>query len=275
METQPQIIITRRERNIGIIGVVILRLLLFGIAGGVMYYKQMLTVKENFISALNSELTEITISDSLKGKQIAVMEDINAKTILSLNTTNGTLKALQDEIRRVEKKLDKGSSVTVAATSTQYSSVDSSLNTITGISASVDSILRKFNQYPIYTDTVDDNFNGWIKGTIKIGHNFTDYNLSTFDTLALTVGVMKRDKGFKNLFKPKKPYADISSRNPYTNIDDTRTFRVTMPRKKRFVFFAGGGIMPFAVVQSYDGQRTVIGYGGGFVVGIAYKIAEF
>ena len=270
------ITITKRERNIAIIVLVVLILLLCGLAVYTSNLRADRDTKVDLITNLNQELEVISISDSTKGAQVRVLEDKNTDMILAMNATNSTMKALQDEIKRVEKKIDKGSSVSIISSGSQFNAVDSSKTIVSGISMAVDSILSKYNQYPIYTRLLDStSFKGWLTGSIKIGHNFSDIRIITRDTVAVTIGYNKRAAGIKNWFKPKEPFAQVHSKNPYSEVTDFMAYRVSLPKPKRFAFVAGGGVLPFAVVQSYDGQRAIVGYGGGFMVGVVVKIAEF
>lgn len=160
-------------------------------------------------------------SDSLHVARIAVIEAEKNKSFLKIKSQDSMILFLQSEVKRVNKKLKEGSSVTVVQSNTNVH--DSSPTTVTP------SIIYK-DKFPVYKTSKNTL---WSDIAITANKDSIHYDLTIRNKYSVVIG-----------YEKNVPYAEITNFNPYSETKDMRTYSVIMPAKKRIGigFHAGYGI---------------------------------
>jgi hypothetical protein len=184
------------------------------------------------------------------GEQVAsikVLQTENVNTLLNLKTKEKDVLLLQGEVKKYQRKLQAGSSVTVIGTTT---SLD-----ITG----------KTGEIIKYDTIIKDSFI-YISPTFPVKYKDDWVNLNgsvdrfsfDFDTLSI-----KNDFTFALLYKKEKrkkvPYIEVTSKNPYTDVNYLKTYSVSIPPPKRLglgIFIGYGGYFDPVILR---GGSAVIG----------------
>ena len=160
-------------------------------------------------------------SDSLHVARIAVIEAEKNKSFLKIKSQDSMILFLQSEVKRVNKKLKEGSSVTVVQSNTNVH--DSSPTTVTP------SIIYK-DKFPVYKTSKNTL---WSDIAITANNDSIHYDLTIRNKYSVVIG-----------YEKNVPYAEVTNFNPYSETKDMRTYSVMMPAKKRIGvgFHAGYGI---------------------------------
>ena len=207
-------------------------------------------LEENY-EALNAELV-ITKNDL--GHEVATREIVqvtNKEQLLALQSQDSLFKLLQNEVKRLDKKLDGvGSAVAAISTSTNVSGQTSTV------------VVRDtINNREVYYSNIDQ-FGNWITGFHLLGEDtsYIDLNVRNDFTLSLSY---EREKGLRNIFKSKKPVATLTNHNPYTNTRDMRVASITNNRKTPWAIGLGVtyGVTPDLQMQAVVGinfSKTLI-----------------
>ena len=142
--------------------------------------------------------------------RIGVIEASSAEALLKLeNKKDSELTKLQDLISRYKKELKKpGSSATIIETETVFDTIY------------LDTVNR---DKLVYIDSINNTIsNKWI--TTKYGwkKDSTFYHLKIRDEYDAVIG-----------YDNNKPFADITSHNPYSSVKTIRSFNVKIPPEKK------------------------------------------
>lgn len=162
-------------------------------------------------------------SDSLHVAKIAVIQSDREKDFLKIQSQDSMIVFLQQEVKRFKNKLKEGqSSVTVVESNTNISGSSSTNISYPEQSAGVNKLI--FPTYSTFKDTE------WLKLGIVANKDSIHYDLNVRNKYSVVVGYDKR-----------KPFAEITNYNPYTETKDMRTYSVLMPPKKRIGVGIGVG----------------------------------
>ena len=152
--------------------------------------------------------------------ETSVLQASNTKLFLSFNTKNKDIIELQGEVKKYQKELKNGGSVTIIGTETNFNS--SSITNVTETKPV--KIGDTVFVYPVYsTDTIK---NKWVTYKITSSKDSSNLYLKIKNNYTFILGE-KREK----LFSKKIPFVSIISDNPYEVINKLKTFEVKDERK--------------------------------------------
>lgn len=179
---------------------------------------------ENVIAALSDTLrTERNEKGELVGR-IASIETQNTNQFLELQTKDAQIIELQELVRENKKKLNKGGSATTGTINTNVSNTSSTVITKTD-TVRIDSLVYL---YPTYTHNLE---NEWINYKASMNKDSATFSLQVKNDFSLVLG---REKN--------KPYAEITLKNPYSEVSKLRTYQVSLPKQKKFGLGLSAGI---------------------------------
>lgn len=205
--------------------------------------------KENLIEALNAELVTWKDKDGQNHAKIQVLETQKVKDFLSIKSKDSTVMKLQALVKQYKGKLDEGSSATVVTTETVVSTSSSTEVVFTQPIKNSTNIV-----YPTYKSSF--NLKGWITGTTVANKDSTLLDLKVRNEYSVIVG---REK--QGLFKPSKPFVEVTNKNPYTETTSLRTYQVSIKPEKKWAIGPFGGI-------NFTGRPI-------FGVGVTYSLISF
>lgn len=209
------------------------------------------------------------ITDSLK---TIVEEDSTLSTISDFVTDNldgifskdSTVLALKQEVAKYKDELKNLKSVTTVGSTIKWKT-----RTKTEViwKTAIDTIFfPEFKDSIVYVvDTVfltpqynsHFNLNGWVEGDVEANSDSTEVRVSVKDDFTIAIGEEKI-----GWFKTK-PIATINSKNPYSRVQNFKTYQVTTPKKKRF------GLGPYTGF-SYDGEKIIPQIG----IGLTFDVIQ-
>lgn len=175
-------------------------------------------------AALNDTITYYTNKDGEKVARISVLETGKVKDFLAVKTKDSTIKKLQSIVSKYEKQIKRNGSATIVGTESNYEEqVKTDVPIIFGKEdiATGDISLPDNTRYISLPYTFSNIDTTWIKLTFKIDEKFTSWTVKTKDELSLVIGEEKQ-----GLFKKRKPFADVTNSNPFTETKNLRTYRV-------------------------------------------------
>lgn len=187
--------------------------------------------KNNLIEALNDT---IKVSRDELGRSVGRISVINTqkpKDFINVPSNNPEIVELQQLVKKYEKQIKNGGSATIFTSETKYDTVyKSSPSVLAG-------------------RTLDSINNGWIKSRFGFVNDSTIYSLRVKNKYSVVIG-----EESQGLFKPKKPFVEVISENPYDEIKKVRTYQVT-PLKKKLIIKPGiyggyGGTLIDGVVKT-------------------------
>jgi hypothetical protein len=154
-----------------------------------------------------------------------VLKAENTKAFTDIKSKDSTIQKLQNLVVEYKRKLkEPGSTAIVISTEGEASGQTATVVT-------VDPDCPDAN--PTYTGLYD--FNGWVWGEVIANKDSIGVSVRYRDEFSVVIG---EEGGF---LKKKKPFALITSKNPYTDIKEYKTFQVEAPPPKRFS--VGPGLM--------------------------------
>lgn len=165
-----------------------------------------------------------------EGKNVSttsVIETSKSSDFTKLKIKDEEIKKLQNLVKKYEKKLKSGGSVTQFKTITDTKIVTKTITKYDTIRGEI---------YPIYEGNI--NKDGWITGNIIATKDSIDANLKVKNEYSVIIG-----RESQGLFKPKKPFVEIINENPYTLTPNVKTYNVIIPNPKFGIGpFVGYGI---------------------------------
>lgn len=220
----------------------------------------------NTINALQDTMTTYRTKDGVQVAKISLIETERAIQFLEIKSKDAVIVKLQEEVKKNEKRLGKSGSVTVITNTTEVKTVDTTYVT------SKDTIIRNDTVfvYPEYSSFIKKGLRKdstyWATINVKSNKDSTSVGVSLNNSYVVVIG-NERKKGFKNLFKPKVPFVEVTNENPYTETKTLRSYQVKVPKSKKF----GVGIhVGYGLIL--DKQPILRPYVG---IGINYNIIEF
>ncbi len=227
-------------------GIVIILILLS------LYYNKNQNYQE--LLSLNS-----TLSDSIKftvnknGEHVARINAYSTqkrRDFLRYQSNDSATKILQKEVNRLKKHISKQGSVTNFSTETKLE--------ITGKTEIIK--FPKDSIYPSYKGFFD--LDGWVYGYFLTNASETKLSLKVRNDYVVLIGSEK--SGLLG-FGKRKPFAQVTNKNPYSETISLRSYQVSMPKTKRV------GIGPMA------GYGIGNGFKNGFFIGIGiqYNLIKF
>lgn len=191
---------------IGIISIIILAVLLTR-----SHYTRS---NKSFVTALQDSLVTFKDENGYQRGRIMTLQDTDTKRLLDLKSRDSSIIRLQAAVERAEKKYDlskPGTSVVVLDTQI---SVDTIAPTIV--------VGEDTMGFPVYSSQF--NLGGWVWGSTTARQDSTIHRINVRDELDIVVGY---DKG--TIFKRGIAFSDVTSKNPYSEIKQFRTYNTITP----------------------------------------------
>lgn len=219
----------------------------------------------NTINALSDTMTSYRTKDGVQVSKINLIQTEKAQQFLEIKSKDAIIIKLQEEVKKNKRRLGNTGSVTVITNTTDVQGSDTTYITMKDTVVRNDTVYL----YPEYTSNIkmglkkDSSY--WVTANIKSNKDTTDIGISLSNAYTVVIGKDKV-KGFKNLFKPKVPFVEVTNENPYTSTKTVRAYQVKAPKPKRF----GLGVQ-IGYGLSLDKKPILKPYIG---VGINYNIIE-
>lgn len=170
--------------------------------------------QHNTINALADTVKTVVNEDQSKTASITAFETQREKDFLTIQSQQEEIVALQNLVRKYKSKLDEGSSATRFTSETKVNSGSKTTSIL------VDS-------FPEYHSNI--NLDNWIVGKSRATKDSTYLSLSLRNEYDVIVGAERY--GFLNT--KRKPFVDVTTHNPYSEVKTLRTYRVKVPDPKR------------------------------------------
>ena len=217
------------------------------------------------INALSDTVTSYRTKDGMQVAKIQLIETEKLQQFLEIQSKDAEIIKLQEEVKKNKKRIGNSGSVTVVTNTTEIQSSDTTYIT------SKDTIIRNDTVfiYPEYSSLIrkgirkDSSY--WVIANIKANKDSTSIGISLSNSYTVLIGNEKR-KGFKNLFKPKVSFVEVTNENPYTETKTIRAYKVKAPKPKRLGI--GVNIGYGLILDSKPIFKPYIG------IGIQYNIIE-
>jgi hypothetical protein len=202
----------------------------------------------NLIQALTDSLHTFKLNDSSQLAQIDILMSEKVEDILIMKSNDSAITALQNVVKKYEKQLKTGGSVTVVKGETKIA--DSSKTDQVYIPNHVDS--GSVIVYPTYKKLIT---NKWFTANLKMNKDSTFFNLKVINSYDVIIGKDPKDKTW---------FADVINHNPYSSTTAMRVYKVDVPkeRQKRVCLFLYGGYgIPLQGTVQFTPQAGIgIGY---------------
>ncbi len=177
---------------------------------------------QDFNNQLNTEVEVWKTKEGLSKARIVVIESKNAESFMRIKTLDKEIQNLQKEVLTYKNRLkNSGSSVTTIRDSIKIDT------TILNIKVVKDSI--NIRDSVVYRNSYSSFFNldNYVYGRINSYEDSLNINMKIINDYTLVIGQIK-----KGLFKKPILYAEITNKNPYSEISSLRTYQVKSKIKK-------------------------------------------
>lgn len=195
----------------------------------------------SFIYSLNDTIVHLKRKDGLNAARISIMEVSNYSMLLSLKSTEPIMGKLQKEALYYK---DKASQIVYIQTETivekQVPTIESSDD----------------NQKPVYSFNFKDD---WISLRGQARFDNTDFDLS-----------IKNDYSVAFVQNNNMPHVVVTPMNPYSNVNDIRSFRIPQQKQSRFGIGVTAG---YGFLYDYSEKRLPHGFFLG--IGLNYNFIKF
>lgn len=200
----------------------------------------------NFINSLSDTVHQLKYQDSLHRARISVLQTSKAKLFSSYVIADSQIMALQALASQYKTKLEAGSSITTATTTTVYR--DTGKTEVIYINNDYDSARDIYPNYRYHKSSE------WIDYTMLMNKDTSVLQLKVIDKYAVVLG-----------YEKKKPFVDVINFNPYSSTKILRSYQVLVPKEKRWGigFSSGVGINSKFRLQPFIG------------IGVNYNVFKF
>lgn len=169
----------------------------------------------NLLNAVNDTLVKKRDKkDSSQTAKISLLTASNVKMLLNLSNRDETIQQLQYVIKEYKGKLKDGGSVTVFTTQTTFTSTAASTIIPNGKDSCGTVTAKKDNK--------------WIKWRVLANRDSVHLDLSVKNAYHVVIGTDR--SGFLGL--KRKPFVEVKSLNPFTDIQTMRAAEVKDTRKR-------------------------------------------
>lgn len=174
--------------------------------------------ENNLFKGINDTLEIIRNKDSSQTAKISLLQSSNVSAYLALENLEGINKQLQDELKKEKSKVKNGGSLAIINSETTFSSTIPTNSVVTSKINGCDSIFEASNK-----DTT------WVKWNTIAKRQNTTIVLKVKDNYKVVIGSEKIG------FLKRKPIAEVTSYNPYSNIKSMRAIEVKDERSDRLL----------------------------------------
>lgn len=166
--------------------------------------------------AMNDTIQKWKDENSRNVAKISVINTLNKKQFLAIESNNKEIKELQALVEDYKKQLREGGSATIIRTETIFDTV------IDWRDKFIHDTLNICN----FSDTIS---NDWIWNSLALTNGILEYDLKVIDKYSIVIGEEKQ-----GWFKKRKPFVEVTSENPYSEVKTLRTYQVPGSEPKRF-----------------------------------------
>lgn len=170
---------------------------------------------EQNYDALNSSLTKYRNKYGQEVVKAKVLETTSLEQIEKFAELDSSIAQLKKVVKEQSKLLKDGGMATV-------------INNHTYLQGRGDTII--IDSTGAYYSPISQ-FGDWVTGYHMISPDSSYIDMKIKNQFSLAFGY-EREPGFKNWFKPKKPVAYLTNKNPYTYTDDLRIVNIESKSKK-------------------------------------------
>lgn len=179
-----------------------------------------LDMANNNYKALNDDFTTSINKYNQEVAKRKSLEFTNSKQLLEIETKDSLINLIKDEVKRLGNKVnDLNASVTALSVSTSFN----------GSSNEVVIVRDTIHDRDLYYSDIN-NLGGWIEGFHMLGKDTSYIDIEVKNDFLVSL-YYERDKGIKNILKPKYPVVELTNKNPYTNTKDLRVVNINDRRK--------------------------------------------
>lgn len=227
--------------------IVVIALLLYFIGCNVKKSNHKIDEQAQLITALNDTLKVSRLADSSQKATISALSTQKVSDFLAMKTKDSAINALQVLVKKYEKQIKSGGSVTVVSGKTDIK--DSGKTQIVYVTDTT-------GGHPVWPTYKTILSNRWYTANMRMNRDSAYMNLSIINSYDVIIG--KDNK--------KNWYADVINHNPYSSTTQLRTYQVQIPkeRQKRITIgiFGGYGINLKGTIQA----NPMIGVGVGYTL---------
>lgn len=166
------------------------------------------------VSALNDTVKIWKDKNSASHAKIEIIETYKIRQFKYLQIKDEQINNLQQLVIKYEDKIKNNGSVTTFKDRVVIK--DKFITKVDTITVYKDNYLVKQVEFKS-----DFDMKGWVVGNIVSNKDSTSLNLKIKNEYVVILGYEK-----KGLFKPKKPYAEVINKNPYSEFTQLRSYQV-------------------------------------------------
>lgn len=226
--------------------IIVVLLLIYGIGCTYKGKNKEISQLSNLISAMNDTLKEVRLIDSSQQAVIQSLTTQKVEDFTSIRTKDSTIKALQTLVKKYEKQIKGGGSVT-------------SVQGETNILGTGPTIIEHTNYdtistpvFPVYTSNI---LNRWYTAKTRATKDSTHVDIKVINSYDVIIG---KEDG--------KWFANVTNHNPYSSTKSMRAYNVEVPKTKQkrinLILFGGYGYN----LQGEVRGSPMIGAGVGYTI---------
>ena len=216
---------------------------------------KIISEKTNLINALNDTVKIWKDKNGISHSKTEVIKTSSISDFLKQNVKDKETKELQNVVKENKNRLGKQGSVTKFNGIIEFEKEIPTLRDTIYIPK--DGLVIK---KPVYNSSFD--MDGWVTGSVKASEDSTKINLRIKNDYTVIIGEEKT--GFLGLGK-RKPFVEVTNKNPYSETTSLKTYQVENYKIKRF------GIGPnISYSLGANGQLYPT-----FGIGLQYNIIRF
>lgn len=185
---------------------------------------KIISEKTNLISSLNDTIKIWKDKNGISHSKTEVIKTSSVNDFLKQNVKDEETKELQNTVKKDKNRLGKQGSVTKFNGIIEFEKEIPTLRDTIYIPK--DGLVIK---KPVYNSSFD--MDGWVVGSIKASEDSTKINLKVKNDYTVIIGEEKT--GFLGLGK-RKPFVEVTNKNPYSETTSLKTYQVENYKIKRF-----------------------------------------
>ena len=185
---------------------------------------KIISEKTNLISSLNDTIKIWKDKNGISHSKTEVIKTSSISDFLKQNVKDKETKELQNVVKENKNRLGKQGSVTKFNGIIEFEKEIPTLRDTIYIPK--DGLVIK---KPVYNSSFD--MDGWVTGSVKASEDSTKINLRIKNDYTVIIGEEKT--GFLGLGK-RKPFVEVTNKNPYSETTSLKTYQVENYKIKRF-----------------------------------------
>ncbi len=195
---------------------------------------------ENIIHFLNDTIVSVENKLGEQSKKARTLELSSEKALLAIQSKDKEVQRLQKVVKKYKKEIRGGGSVTVIKDSI----------------AIKDSIVGTVDSSGTTTFLITEP-NNWYYGSLKVNKTLGEIQIGFRNEYTVIIEYER-----KGLLK-KVPYTLVTNLNPYSDIQNIKSFKTTIPKRRISLSIQGG----YGITK--DGLSPYIG------IGLGYSLIRF